>query len=461
MNCIKENKINQSEIEEKTSFLKIPSTLEGFINIDTIIENESTEHKRYYFSGYIPLSNNDLKCDICGNKMNINGTYNIKLKHLPIGGIYSSICVERKQLQCSCCGATKAQEIPFKDNNYLITKELKTYIVDLLTTNKFTLKDVAYLTGVNRNIIKDVDKERLQKKYTIDGLGKELIKPESPAKYLGIDEFKLHNGYKYATHIINLETGHILWIQEGKKKQVVYDFIEHVGLEWMSKVIAVACDMNSDFEEAFLEQCPHLKIVFDHFHIVKNFNEKVVNEIRKDEQKRLEDEGKIEEAKRLKKTRFILTSNMDTLKQKDKEADNDKVISKGSTLFNKSEVKRKGGNVDKYNALIRENELFLIIELIKELLSEAFRSNNEEEMAELLFDIMELCEDNGNKHLKWFLNLIYNHFDGIITHAKYKISSGKIEGINNKIKTLRRQAYGYPDDEYFFLKLLDASRCQP
>ena len=37
----------------------------------------------------------------------------------------------------------------------------------------------------------------------------------------------------------------------GKKKQVVYDFIEHVGLEWMSHVEAVACDMNSDFEEAF------------------------------------------------------------------------------------------------------------------------------------------------------------------------------------------------------------------
>lgn len=72
---------------------------------------------------------------------------------------------------------------------------------------------------------------------------------------------------------------------------------------------------------------------------------------------------------------------------------------------------------------------------------------------------MELCEASGNKHLLWFERLLYNHFDGIITHATYKISSGKIEGINNKIKTLRRQAYGYPDDEYFFLKLFDMSRC--
>lgn len=79
-------------------------------------------------------------------------------------------------------------------------------------------------------------------------------------------------------------------------------------------------------------------------------------------------------------------------------------------------------------------------------------------MSKLIFDIMELCEETGNKHFLWFRNLLYNHFDGIVSHATIKISSGKIEGINNKIKTLRRQAYGYPDDEYFFLKLIDMSR---
>ncbi|MEG1505534.1 MAG: transposase, partial [Lachnospiraceae bacterium] len=62
------------------------------------------------------------------------------------------------------------------------------------------------------------------------------------------------------------------------------------------------------------------------------------------------------------------------------------------------------------------------------------------------------------KPLLWFKRLLDNHFEGIIAHATYDISAGKIEGINNKIKTLRRQAYGYRDDEYFFLKLFDISR---
>lgn len=94
-----------------------------------------------------------------------------------------------------------------------------------------------------------LDIERLKEKYTVNR--QKLIKPETYAEYLGIDEFKLHDGHKYANHIIDLKSGHILWIAPGMKKQVVFDFIDHVGLEWMDHVEAIACDMNSDFQEAF------------------------------------------------------------------------------------------------------------------------------------------------------------------------------------------------------------------
>ena len=105
------------------------------------------------------------------------------------------------------------------------------------------------------------------------------------ATILGIDEFKLHDDHKFATIIVDMNTGYILWVQEGKKKQVVYDFINHVGLDYMSKVKAISADMNSDFAEAFKERCPHLDLVYDHFHIVKNFNDKVISRIRKNEYK--------------------------------------------------------------------------------------------------------------------------------------------------------------------------------
>lgn len=79
-------------------------------------------------------------------------------------------------------------------------------------------------------------------------------------------------------------------------------------------------------------------------------------------------------------------------------------------------------------------------------------------MADQLTTIIDTCRGTQNKHFKWFARLIENHFEGILSHVTYRISSGKIEGINNKVKTMRRQAYGYVDDGYFFLKIIDVSR---
>ena len=387
--------------------------------------------------------------------MHINQNHSTILRHLCFGGNLSCVSFPCCQLLCPNCGFTKMQNIPFKADNHRITKELLQYTEDLLACGNYTLKQVAEITGLGKNTVKDIDLKRLKEKYTEN---EHLKKPEKTTKTLGIDEFKLHDGHKYATHIIDMETGKILWISHGKKKQVVYDFINFVGLEWMDSVEAVACDMNSDFEEAFEEKCPHIQPVFDHFHIVKNFNDKVVSEVRKDEEKRLRADGNIEAATLLKKTKYILTSKRETLQEKDKEAREGKEISKEGKLFNKEAYVRKEGYEAKYDELLKENHLLFSIDLVKEKLRVAYTRTDEATMSKDITEIIDLCNSTKNKHFIWFARLLDNHFEGIIAHATYNISSGKIEGINNKIKTLRRQGYGYPDDEYFFLKLFDASR---
>ena len=60
--------------------------------------------------------------------------------------------------------------------------------------------------------------------------------------------------------------------------------------------------------------------------------------------------------------------------------------------------------------------------------------------------------------MKWFANLLESHKEGIVTHAKWGLSSGKVEGTVNMIKTIKKRGYGYPDTEYFFLKIMDESR---
>ena len=456
MDYIRTEADGQLTLTQSTEYLFLPSCLYGFHNTETTVETAKSKRIIYCHRGILDLPEEERVCT-CGQRMHINSHPDIYIRHLSIGGNLSGLLFPHNQLRCPKCGATKSQFISFKAEGHLITDALHQYTCDLLARGTYTNKQVAEITGLGENTVKEIDKKRLQSIYTTDN-GNKLIKPEKQTKYLGIDEFKLHNGRRYATHIIDLESGHVLWIQNGKSKQVVYDFIDHVGMEWMSGVEAVACDMNSDFQEAFEEKCYWIQPVFDYFHIVKNFNDKVVSEVRKDEQRRLYEEGNIEAAKALKKTRYILMSNRSTLQKKDEDAASERVIHKGSPLFKTEDIKRKSGYEAKYDALLQENKLLFTLDLVKEKLSSAYTMIDEAQMADSIIDIIDICKATNNKHLLWFGKLLDTHFEGIIAHATYKISSGKIEGINQKIKTLRRHGYGYPDDEYFFLKIMDMSR---
>ena len=438
-----------------SEFLMIPAGLPRFNNSFTETARSESDREVFVFYGSLDPFEDENICTHCGCKMHVNNTFDVNLRHLCFGSSLSSLRFKKVQYYCPDCHKTRMQEIPFKAADHRITTALEQYAMDLLALG-YTNKEVAELTGLGKNTVKAIDKKRLQEKYTLDG--KTLIKPERPTKLIGIDEFTLHNGYRYATHIVDLQTGHVLWIQAGKKKQVVYDFIDHVGMDWMEHVEAVACDMNSDFQEAFEERCEWIQPVFDYFHIVKNFNDKVVSEVRKDEQRRLLENGEIEAARSLKKTRYILTSKRSSLQRKDAEAREGKVVHKGSDLFGTEDIKRTEGYEAKYDELISQNKLLFTADLIKEKLHYAYSLMDEVNMAKEINEIIELCDETENEHFLWFSRLLSKHYTGIIAHATYQISTGKIEGINNKIKTLRRKGYGYPDDEYFFLKIIDASR---
>ena len=183
-----------------------------------------------------------------------------------------------------------------------------------------------------------------------------------------------------------------------------------------------------------------------------------MSEVRKDEVRRLRSEGLEEEAKALKGCKYILMTNASTRRRKDEEAEQGKVVSRGNDLFNKAEVKQKGGNREWYEQLIKQNALLATCDIVKEMLAKAYRYKQGKRMRDTMQAIIDTCRGTGNKHFEWFARLVEKHMEGIVAHAKYRISSGKVEGTNGMIKQLRRAGYGYPDDEYFFLKIFDSSR---
>lgn len=438
-----------------TNTITIPSQLIGFTNTSTDIVTTKAGKKTYLLNGYMEENPEDRICPHCGKPMHKHGNYELKLSHLNIGNVQTMVKVPRARLRCSNpgCRYTKMQEALMKADGHFITQALETYIKDLLEYG-FIIKGVSRITGIGENIIKDVDLNRLKDKYTVDG--KILRKPDHHTPYLGIDEFKLHDN-EYATIIVDLLDGHVLYIAHSKKKQVVYDFISFVGKDFMDDVIAVASDMNANYQAAFEEKCPHIQPIWDLFHIRKHLNEKVIAEIRKDEQKRLKAEGKNEEAALLKKCNHLICSSRKSREEWEAFAAKCELRRKGSKLFNLPDIKSKEGYAKRYQQIIDSNELLFVCDIVKEKLEYAYTLTDELKMTEEIIELLDICEESENKHLIKFAKLIDDHFEGIVAHATFPISSGKVEGINNKIKTLRRQAYGYRDDEYFFLKVIDAS----
>lgn len=463
---VSEMKDHRSDIES-TGLLKLPSFMPEFLQEDVRMEsgerNIGTKQKpvikkinTLVFSGkHLNDSlNHELRCPWCAGKLLHIGTTKCSLKHLPFGGTYTALQVQRSRLLCPECRYGYIYPLEFKAQDHLITAALEAYTEDLLSFG-FNLKSVAFLTGLNKNIVKDIDVKRLKQKYTTDGIS--LKKPDHFCRYLAIDEFKLHDGHKYATVIADLQTGHILWLAHGRKKECVYGFIDHVGKDFMDHVTAIACDMNSDFEEAFRERCPHTDIVYDRFHIMKNFNDKVISEVRKDEQKRLKDEGDEKAAFSLKHSKYILMASRKTRERHDQDVRNGKLVSKESVLFNKPELRASVLIEEKYRDLISSNELLFTIDLVKEQLDDMFSCQLEKDARDRLNEVIETCKGTNNSHFIWFSKLLENHFEGIVAYSRYRISTSKLEGINNMIKTERRLGYGYPDDEYFFLRIIDRS----
>ena len=283
--------------------LELPSSMPGFRQTGACVETSRTlnlgtrrvPRARSFPVLEIPgetLCPAPAACPVCGGRTRPNGAASCRLAHLPFGGSWSVVTVYRPRARCTRCGASARAPAPFRAPGRTATLALVRLVEDLLAYG-LTPTDVALATGLCRQGVREVDRERL-------------------ACLLGVDEFKLHDGHRYATVVLDLESGHVLWLARGKRLSALEGFFDLAGDEWMGGVEAVACDVNSDCERAFRERYPHVAVVFDRFHLVGNLNENVIGEVRKDLRRELVEAGDQEGARRLKRAKYLLMASRPT-----------------------------------------------------------------------------------------------------------------------------------------------------
>ncbi len=126
-----------------------------------------------------------------------------------------------------------------------------------------------------------------------------------------------------------------------------------------------------------------------------------------------------------------------------------------------SPMHRPGKRSMRLNDILAANEDLSVCYILLEQFSLAYGVKRITKLYRGMKVWMKLARQSGVPELLSFCNTVEKHLMGIVYHAKFPISSGKVEGVNNMIKTIKRKSYGYRDTEYFFLEIKFASMKVP
>lgn len=378
-------------------------------------------------------------CVHCGSKnIHLNRTYLSTIKGIPLHpGYTTKIKTSIRSFECQCCKKVFSEQVPFLYPGTRISNLMAQWIKELLLVT--SISSISKLLNVHWGTIKGLHKQLISK--TLTERRKMLLENGYRPKFLGVDEFALKRQHKYATVVLDLETGEVLWVGKGRSIADFSKFFDEIENPLLSEVRAVAMDMNAAFNKVFKEKLPQAAIVYDRYHMESNFGRDVMGAVRleaaREYKTRANEEGIDKQEKKkltheyskLKGARWILLS-----KGLGTREDNGNWMSDNFDLQN----------------ILNEHRNIATCYAMKEEMDCIYKMHDEKEAkiawekwfsGALASQIPALVKFANNKHKR---------LEGLIAHAKYPITTGKVEGTNNKIKVLKRIAYGYRDEEYFF-----------
>ena len=411
-----------------------------------IFENEDGQESEVVVEYSSTQATDTVMCPYCGGTVKEAGLYATVLQDMPIWkGIEQTAYVEYHRYCCRQCHKSFSEEIGLKYPGTRITTRAARWIEALLRI-QMSIKAVHELTGIHWGTIRRIHEKLMEAK--LEKRKQELKQQGYRPKYLAVDEFAIHKGHSYATCVIDLTEGDIIWVGHGRAMKDFKKFFEETDMEYLREVKAVAMDMNASYNRLVEENMPFAEIVYDRYHMQAQYGKDVLGAVRlaearqhqkrateilqsvyeeKDAAVRKELKQEATKEKRdyasLKRARWTLLMNGDKLSSE-----------KASALNN---ILDAHSNLALCYAM--KEEMCELFELTDPLLA---RSRWEA--------WFEAAKASGIEPLAKFAALKEKRIDGLVAHSLHPISTGKLEGVNNKIKVSKRIGYGFRDDAYFF-----------
>ena len=321
---------------------------------------------------------------------------------LPIGKQPTFIEFKVPRVLCFSCGKVRQVKIGFADPKKHYTRSFARYVIEL--SRHMTIQDVADHLVIGWDTIKGIQKEYLQRRF-----GKPKLRH---LKQIAIDEISIGKGHRYLTVVLDLLTGAVVFTGDGKGADALKPFWRRLRNS-RARIEAVATDMSAAYIQAVRENLRGVVHVFDHFHVIKLYNDKLSN-FRRQLFHQLTARGQ----RLLKGIRWLLLKNPENL----------------DPLRNERQRLQRA---------LRLNQPLAIAYYLKEDLRQLWNQGTKQRARRFLEDWLARARASGIRMLEQFADTLEEHQAGILNYYDYPISTGPLEGTNNKIQTMKRQAYGF------------------
>ncbi|MCP4179442.1 MAG: ISL3 family transposase [bacterium] len=360
-------------------------------------------------------------CSYCGQShtSGFHSTDIVIAEDQPISGRRVFLHIKKRKHRCPKDDKIHVEDTPWLKLFSRITNRYAEQISRLtaITTNQ----EAGWYLGLDDEVVYRIDKRCLEDQ------AKTKLNPIPSATHISVDEVSYRKYHRYLTNVIDTEKKVVVWNAKGRKSEILNKYYQGIGAESSKKIKSVALDGAKTYISSTTKYAINALIVYDKFHIVQKLNN-TVDSVRKNELKKAKKEEQEEFIELMNcKQRFIL-------------------------LKNKNRLTEKQSNKLEY--LCQLNKTIYKAMLLKEDFLQIYSIGDDIEKVEN--HLLNWISEAKNSSLEPFIALSESFLTKkqyILNWFKRKISSAISEGFNNKIKRLKRMAYGYRDIDYFRLKI--------
>ncbi|MGZ0706702.1 ISL3 family transposase [Pseudomonas piscis] len=363
----------------------------------------------------VPLNTRFPICSGCNEPSTTTHEYCQRfIQDLPILGQPVRLNVELRRVGCGACGK-RMEGVSWLDRYSRMTRRLAETVIQ--SCRRLPTLHVAQLFGLHWDSVRLLERRALQ--MELDKL------PVARPRRLIMDEFALFKGHRYASVVLDADTRRVLWIGEGRSRAAIRPFFEELGLEGCARIEAVAMDMNTAFDLEVRQHCPQARVVYDLFHVVAKYGREVIDRVRVDEANRLRHDKPARKV--IKQARWLLLRNPENLKSADQQVH--------------------------LQDLLAANQSLMTVYLMKAELKALWSPTTAWGWRSAWKQWLCLADESAIPALKQFAKRLKGYWRGILSRVRWPMHTGQLEGINNRIKVIKRMAYGYRDSEFFFMKI--------